>query len=844
MTHATPEVAGAACDLYLPPQGGHDELNAPGRGVRAHWREFMDTFSALSPEEITRRWDLGQTLLRDNGVTYNIHGDRAGLDRPWRLDPLPVILPAAEWSRLSAAIAQRAGLLETILADLYSRHALIGDGLIPPGLLYANPAFLRPCHGWLPPGGRYLHIYAADLARGTDGCWRVMSDHTEVPSGTGYALENRTIVSRVLPEIHRALPVERLGPFFETVRRGLLALSPRRTEQPRVVLMSSGPFTETFFEHAFLARQLGITLVQAEDLTVRDNAVFLKTLTGLQRVDVIVRRSGSEWCDPLELRGDSSVGVAGLVQAARAGNVAITNALGSGLVDGAALMPFLPQVAQRRLGQDLSLPSIATWWCGQEESRRVVLDSLDRLIVRPAFHNRTPPRLGSTLTPEERAALVAAIIERPTDWVAQEVGGLSTTPVWQRGRLEPHHMVIRVFAVATDRGWSVMPGGLVRVSGENELTTARLQAGGGGSKDLWVLSETRPTPENAERRATAPVKLVRGSRDLPSRVADTMFWLGRYLERCETTTRLLRAALQRTEDALDQGDGQRATDTIQTIARLGLTLPPGLLSYPPHHLPSAVVEFHATGHPGSLADHAGRMIRQAGNLRDRLSLDTWRALQRLKDEIDAMTSASGRSDTQGRLNQVVLTAEAVSGLAMENMTRGPMWLFWDTGRRVERAGAIADTLGGALAGATHEQMVPMDLLLDIWDSVMTYRSRYLAAPRLAAVLDLLMCDENNPRALGFQLAALAGHMDRLVAISGETGFLRAEQQLMTVLCGTVRTTDVTVIARYDTDGGFIDAERLLETLRSRLWELSEVISREYFTHAQWHLPLHPMDPLP
>jgi uncharacterized circularly permuted ATP-grasp superfamily protein/uncharacterized alpha-E superfamily protein len=812
--------------------------------VRDHWREFVAAFSALPPEEISRRWDLGQSLLRDNGVTYNIHGDRAGLDRPWQLDPLPVILPASEWAELSAAISQRATLLDATLADLYGRHAFITDGLIPPGLLYANPAFLRPCHGWSPSGGRYLHIYAADLARGDDGRWRVMTDHTEVPAGTVCALENRTIVSRALPEIHRALPVERLGPFFDALRRGLLALSPRRAEQPRVVLMTPGPLNETYFEHAFLARQLGITLVQGEDLTVRDNAVFLKTLTGLQRVDVILRRTGGELCDPLELRGDSALGVAGLVQAARAGNVAVANALGSGLVDGAALMAFLPRIAQRRLGQDLALPSVATWWCGQDEARRHVLDSLDTLILRPAFHNRTPPCLGSMLDRDERAALVSAIEHRPWDWVAQEVGGMSTAPVWSKGRLEPRHMVIRVFAVAAERGWTVMPGGLVRVSGERELTTSQLQAGGGGSKDLWVLSETRFAVENTARTASPPVKLVRGSRDLPSRVADNMFWLGRYLERCETTTRLLRAALQRTEDALDQGDGAKAADTVRTIARLGLSVPPGLWTQPPYDLPRALVAFHATRSSGSLADHAERMVRLAGNLRDRLSLDTWRALQRLKDEIDGMTGDGGRGDTQGRLNQVVLTAEAVSGLAMENMTRGPMWLFWDTGRRVERSGAIVDTLGGALAEATHEQAVPMDLLLDVWDSVMTYRSRYLAAPRLAAVLDLLMCDENNPRALGFQLAALAGHMDRLVAISGETGFLRPEQRLMTVLCGIVRTTDVTVMARYDQDGGFVDSERLLETVRSRLWELSEVISREYFTHAQWRLPLHPMEHLP
>jgi uncharacterized alpha-E superfamily protein len=408
-------------------------------------------------------------------------------------------------------------------------------------------------------------------------------------------------------------------------------------------------------------------------------------------------------------------------------------------------------------------------------------------------------------------------------------------------------MVIRVFAVASERGWQVMPGGLVRVSGEPDLTTARLQTGDGGSKDLWVLSEPRAQAESAAQPFAAPVKLVRGNRDLPSRVADNMFWLGRYLERVETTTRLLRAALARTEDALDQGDDFKAIETLGTFARLGLSLPEGLDEETGRDLPAALIAHHAELDSGALADQAERMIRLAANLRDRLSIDTWRALQRLKDEVAGIPAGlgeGGRGDIQGRLNSVVLTAVALSGLAMENMTRGPMWLFLDAGRRIERAGAIVETLGGALAEAKGEFDVPMDLLLDVWDSVMTYRSRYLAAPRLAPVLDLLMLDENNPRALAFQLSALSGHMDRLNTFSGDTGFLRQEQRLMTVLCGIVRTTDVMVLSRFDTDGGYDDAERLLETVNSRLWELSEVISREYFTHAQWRLPLHPVELLP
>ena len=836
--------AGAFGDDYRPPATGYDEMRSPAAGVRAHWQDFMASFGALTPDEAARRWELGQSLLGDNGVTYNVHGDPQGLDRPWQLDPmLPVILPSSEWTTIAAAVSQRASLLDAIFADLYGRHSLIAKAMIPASLLYANPAYLRPCQGWTPPGKRYLHFYAADMARGTDGRWRVVTDRTEVPAGTGYALENRTIVSRVLPEFYRSIPVERLGPFFDTLRKSLLALSPRRTEQPRMVLMTPGPYNETYFEHAFLARHLGITLVQGEDLTVRDNAVFLKTLTGLQQVDVILRRTGGEWCDPLELRGDSTLGVAGLLQAARAGNVAVANALGSGLLDGSAIMAFLPRIARWMLAEDLALPSIATWWCGQETECRYVLDNLQHLIIRPAFHNRIRPRIGSELSKAEREEVTALIRSRPWDWVAQEVGGMSTVPVWNQGKLDPQHMVMRVFAVASDRGWHVMPGGLVRVAGARELTTARLQTGGGGSKDLWVLSEPQLQLQTPERPRSATVKLVRGNRDLPSRVADNMYWLGRYLERCETTTRLLRAALQRTEDALDQGDPAKAIDVVETMARFGLSLPPKILTGRSQGLPRALVTHHLSQAPGSLADHAERLSRVAVNLRDRLSIDTWRALQRLRDDISRL-GTGGRGDTQTRLNAVVLTAEAVSGLAMENMTRGPLWLFLDAGRRIERAGSIVDTLGGALAAAEGEFEVPMDLLLEVWDSVMTYRSRYLASPRLAAVFDLLMCDEANPRSLAFQLAALDSQVDRLVSFSGDTGFLRPEQKMMTVLCGIVRTTDVMVLARYDHDGGFDDAERLLETFRSRLWELSELISREYFTHAQWRLPLHPVEMLP
>lgn len=829
--------------FYRPPEPGLDEMQAADGSIRPHWQAFAKSFSALSPADLGRRWEFGQTLLQENGVTYNVYGDPAGLERPWQLDPLPVILSAQEWATIERAVIQRATLLDAVVADLYGDRRLIRDRLIPPSLLHANPAYLRPLAGIRPPQGRFLDLYAVELARNPNGGWQVIADRTEVPAGFGYALENRTIVSRVLPEFFRAMPVRRLGPFFDAMRSTLQSLSPRGNHDPRLVLMTPGPYNETYFEHAFLARHLGLTLVQGEDLTVRDNKVFLKTLTGLQQVDVILRRTNGEWCDPLELRGDSTLGVAGLVQAARAGSVAVVNPLGSGLLDGSAIMPFLPGIARAVLGEDLTLPSVATWWCGQDAERQTTLDNLERLVLRPAFHNRIRPVVGAGLGAVQRADLAAAIRARPWDWVAQEMAAMSTAPVWTAGGLEPQHLVIRLFAAATEDGWAVMPGGLARVSPARDLLAARLQAGGGGSKDVWVLSDSPTANHVAPRNAGAPVRLTRGNRDLPSRVADNMFWLGRYVERCEATTRKLRAAVTQIEEALDQGDEARAAYAARIMAKLGLSFPDESETLEPQQVVAALMA-HQTDLAGGGLAHAGeRLGRVVAHLRDRLSVDTWRALQQLRDRIAKMGPDDGRG-VASKLNTIILTSEAISGLIMENMTRGPLWLFLDTGRRVERAITVVDTFAGALAWAEGEDDVPLDLLLDISDSTMTYRSRYLAAPRLAGVIDLLLADDSNPRSLAFQLEALSEHMDRLAALAGDDGFLRPEQRLMTVLCGIVRTLEVPVLATFDLDGGYHDAERLLETIRTRLWGVSEMLTRQYFTHAQWRLPTASLDYLP
>lgn len=809
--------------------------------MRPHWQGFVQGLNKLGLDELTRRWDLGRRLIRDNGVTYNVYGDPQGMDRPWRLDPVPLVISAEEWAGLGAGIEQRAALLEAVLADLYGERSLVRRGIIPSALLHANPSFLRPCHGWSPAGGSWLHHYAADLVRGPDGQWRVLSDRTESPSGAGYALENRSIVSRMLPEFHRALQVERLGGFFDGLRRTLQGLAVRHRDDPRVVLLTPGPYNATYFEHAFLARRLGITLVEGEDLTVRDDNVYLKALTGLQQVDVILRRTSSTWCDPLELRGDSQLGVAGLLQSARRGNVAVVNAIGSGLLDGASLLGFMAALSRSLHDVPLLLPSVPSWWCGEPDALDYTLKNLGRLVLRPAFGRRDQPVIGAELNSTQLRDLRTEVTSRPWNWVGQEVKATSTLPVWSEGRLDSHHCVLRVFAVRTDKGWQAMPGGIARLSSERDLLASRLQTGGGGSKDVWIASPPQRLTVTAPRPQEAPVRLTRENRDLPSRVADNMFWLGRYLERCETNTRLLRSAVTRIEDSLAEGDAAQALITLRTMGALGLSLPAKWASEPREQVGERLIAHHMDSAGPGLAGSVERLLRVVVHLRDRLSNDTWRALHQLRDEL-APSDRRGRDDEAvSRLNAMVLTLQAASGLVMENMTRGPQWLFLDCGRRLERAVSMVEMVSGALADVEGESAVSLDLLLEIWDSVMTYRSRYLATPRLAGVLDLLLCDEANPRSLGFQLATLEGHINRLAAMGEHSGFYKPEQKLMTVLCGTIRTTDVMVVARYDRDGGYHDALRLLDMLRSRLWELSEQIGRAYFTHAQWRLPTAPME---
>src|SRR5580692_7663871 len=494
-------------DLYQTPLRyglAYDELSADGVTPRPHWARIMKSFRAIGPEELGRRWERAERRIRENGITYNIYSDPLGANRPWKIDIVPFLIPAEEWRFLEAGLVQRARLLSRILEDLYGTQELLANGCFPAELLFANPAFLRPLVGVKVPTHSYLHMLAVDLARSPDGQWWVLADRTQAPSGSGYALENRTIVSDVLPDIFRTSNVLRLAPIFRAQREALTNLAQR--DNPRIVLLTPGPFNETYFEHSYIARYLGFTLVQGADLTVRNGCVYLKIVEGLQKVDVILRRVDDSFCDPLELRGDSLLGVPGLVDAIVAGNVKVANALGSGLIETAAIMPFLPGLSTHLLGKNLKIPSVATWWCGQTYALDWVLDHLDSVVVKPAFPSRgMEPVFGAELPQTEKGKFVDQLRARPHEYVAQEQVALSTVPVWEKGGLNSRSVVLRTYVLNTGNGWMAIPGGLVRVA-EAEGSVVSMQRGG-HSKDAWVLWDSPVDTFSMLRPRNEPVEL-------------------------------------------------------------------------------------------------------------------------------------------------------------------------------------------------------------------------------------------------------------------------------------------------------------------------------------------------
>ena len=868
------------------PGGQIDEMLNPDGQVNPHWHAFMRALDTLGLAEMASRDEEVRRLLRENGVTYVLHGERQK-HRPWELDPIPFIISNTDWQTISEGLTQRAELLNLILMDLYGERTLIKDGVIPPEVVYAHAGFLRACVGFAPSGFPFLLNYAADLARGSDGKMWILSDRAQAPSGAGYALENRTVLARALPHLFGEVGVHRLSFFFRALQNSVadlqyqlesaVRIASHQIDNPHVVVLTPGPLNETYFEHAYLANYLGYTLVQGDDLTVWDGRVWLKSLDGLRPVDIILRRVDDIFCDPLELRQDSRLGVAGLLEVIRQGNVVVINPPGSGVLENPGLMPFLPGISKRLMGEDLRLPSVATWWCGEPKQHEYVLANLEALVIK-TIHRQPGERsvFGTQLSKAELDALRSQINANPHLYVGQEHVHLSTTPSLIDGKLEPRRAILRSFLFAEKDGYGVMPGGLTRCAGERGELTISIQDGG-VSKDTWVLaSEPEPHVSLWQRR----ISEVRGPASthpagLSSRAAENLFWVGRYAERAEGQARLLRIMLDKVkmgkmgletstlgevppstvfteivgEDAREVSELAYLRSMLDSLTGLRSSHP-GFVNKDEQSLESELLSImRDTENTGSLVSTLQALLSAAYAVRDRWSTDTWRVMNNIEDlcaTLDKNAYGDGSTDAQiltdlalqetelASLDQLMIFLSALSGLYAESMTQTIGWISLDMGRRIERALLLIVLCRSSLVAVQDDWMerLLLESVLAAAESLITYRSRYRVALHFPTVLELLLLDEHNPRSLLYQLKRLEEQIGALPRERLGYRLSEEEQLILEALTQLQLSNTVDLSERSEHTTQRRGLEKLLVRLSQILIAISDVLTQTYFSHVQ------------
>jgi uncharacterized circularly permuted ATP-grasp superfamily protein/uncharacterized alpha-E superfamily protein len=771
-----PTGPGLIADYRLLP-GIPDEMIDPAGNIRAGWTTLIGAFEQMGAAELTARFERADQYLRDAGVFYRKYDGAQGKERGWPLAHVPLIVDESEWLLITHGLTQRAELLERVCADIYGDGSLVTRGLLPPELIARNAEFLRPVVGITPTSGHFLHFCAFELGRGPDGAWWVLGDRTQAPSGAGFALENRVATTRALADVYSQLNVLRLAGFFRDFRDSLNEQA--GGAEGRVAILSPGQHNETYFEHAYIARYLGFLLLEGEDLVVDQGQVMVRTVAGLKTLSVLWRRMDAAFVDPLELNTDSRIGTPGMIAALRHGSISMVNALGSGILETRALGAFLPGLCRALLAEDLRLPSIATWWCGQPAERQHVLDRFDEMMIGPAFSTSLPfedvrgTMLGSALTPQEHAALRDRIAGNGAEFVGQEPVQLSTAPVYTEGRLEPRPITLRVYAARTAKGWTIMPGGFARVGSTRDTAAIAMQRGGQAA-DVWVVSST--PVERVSLLPQAGEKLVRNAAgSLPSRAADNLIWLGRYAERCESIVRVLRAYNARLAE-VSNPDLPLLGDTRGYLGGIGVDASLAL--------------------PGGLLAAIDSAVWSASQIRDRFSPDGWLALDDLRKTAGAFATRVQPGDDATRAMTVLLRKLAgFSGLVHENMYRFAGWRFLEIGRRLERGIHMAAvtarmTREGAPDGA-------LEMLLEIGDSVMTHRRRYAVTAGPQSAVDLLVLDPLNPRSVLFQLGDLREQIEKLPggSVDGQLSpaaraALRLQTELVTADPETFSTADM------------------------------------------------------
>ena len=780
---------------YAALPGVPDEMQDADGNIRPVWRNLISALGRMPESELQERFARADRYLRDAGVFYRTYGTESGSEREWPISHIPVLIDGREWEAVSKGLIQRANLLEAIMGDLYGENLLVREGFLPPALVAGNPEFLRPLVGVKPADGHYLHFCSFEIGRGPDGNWWVLADRTQAPSGAGFALENRVATTRALSDIYAETHVHRLASFFGAFRDALQAK--KKYPDDRIAVLTPGPANETYFEHAYIARYLGFMLLEGEDLTVVNDRVMVRTVAGLKPISVLWRRLDASFADPLELDQNSHIGTPGMVQALRSGSVTLVNALGSGILETRALLAFTPAICRRLIGEDLLMSSIATWWCGQKAERDHVAKNIDKMVIGPAY-SRLPffdddgqSVAGSGLRETAKGSIADWLASDGARLVGQEAVTLSTTPAYLNGRLIPRPMSLRVFAARTEHGWQIMPGGFARIGSGDDVAAIAMQAGGTAA-DVWIVSDkpvARPTllpPEESFNRN------MPGS--LPSRAADNLYWLGRYIERAEGALRILRAWHLRYAESADPSQPLLA-DVARYLEKTGIDMQRAV--------------------PAPLLRNIDSAIHSASNIRDRFSPDGWLALTDLAKTAHRFHETVQPGDDAAHAMTVLLRKLAgFAGLVHENMYRFTGWRFLSIGRHLERGLHMTRLLGHMFGKDAPDGS--LDMLIEIGDSVMTHRRRYNVNTARLTVADLLALDPLNPRSILFQLNEIRADVEQLpnALVNGQMSpFYREAMRLHSTLA--VMTPEAM-------------SEEIFRRIELELESLSDLLGRTYF----------------
>jgi uncharacterized circularly permuted ATP-grasp superfamily protein/uncharacterized alpha-E superfamily protein len=826
---------------YFSTRKAYDELIGDDGKLRPHWDTFFRSYCQMGDDEILNRNNDILRLLKENGVTYNIYDDPSGFNRPWQLDIIPFLIGKSEWATIESGLLQRARLLDLVLKDIYGEGKLVKDGILPLELLYNHAGFIRQCVGLPLPGKHHLILYSADLARSTDGKLWVVNDRTQAPSGSGYALENRTTMTRIIPEVFSGIKVRHLSPYFNALRKGLNEIAPHHNLNPRIVILTPGSGNETYFEHSYLSSYLGFTLVQGNDLVVKDSHVWLKTMGGLEKVDVILRRVDDIYCDPLELKEDSQLGIPGLLQCVRRGNVSIANPIGSSVLENPGLMPFLQNVSRYFLSEDLIIPAIASWWCGQPAEMNYVLDNIQSLVIKRIHRSATGSSSidGEALSDAQLNELKQKIKAHPALYVGQEKVEIASTPSFVDQKINPRKALFRSFLVSNNDGYVAMAGGLCRTASDSGKFIISSQSGG-YSKDAWIISPEPGRVLNTLKEVPDKIPALYNDM-LPSHAAENLFWVGRYTERVLGNARLLRTVMQ----FVAEGNKLHTENTTLTerslltaLTQYGFTFPgfTGADSEEKFAQPWKELKdiFLNEKRSGGLKYNFLQFNKAVHEVRDHWSTDTWRVLRRIEEELhrDIDLSQHGHLEMLHTLDNLITAIVAFIGLNRESISREQGWIMLDLGRKIEQSLLLITLLKATMVNH-HSEEIEFNLqqaVLMSNESLVNYRYKYRMPIQNRLVLDLLIFDPNNPRSLMYQVDRLKPYLKNLPKTQSrqqpEYERLILEAESLLKLTDKLELT----ILKGDEEK-YKKLEDFLSKMYILLSSIPDVISKSYFKHV-------------